>query len=103
MVSIVFFNLDDLDVRNLIRNQTEEILNTDQPLTIDEVQKEPQALTDIKRFVDKKRRPGQFLLTGSANLLMMKKVSKSLAGRAGYLYLEPMTLLEQTGQGQSGF
>lgn len=45
------------------------------------------------------RRPGQFLLTGSTNLLLMKSVSESLAGRASYLTLWPMTRREQRGLG----
>ncbi len=47
-------------------------------------------------------RRGQFLLTGSANLLMMGKVSESLAGRASYLTLWPMTRREQRGEGRCG-
>ena len=43
-----------------------------------------------------------FLLTGSANLLLMRKVSESLAGRASYLTLWPMTRREQLGLGQCG-
>jgi hypothetical protein len=48
-----------------------------------------------KRAIDRDRRPGRFLLTGSANLLLMRQVSESLAGRASYLTLWPMTRREQ--------
>ncbi|MDE2836385.1 MAG: ATP-binding protein [Chloroflexota bacterium] len=72
------------------------------PLTIDEVQRAPDLLLAVKRAIDSKRQRGQFLLTGSANLLLMRRVSESLAGRAGYLTLWPMTRREQLGQGREG-
>src|SRR5882757_5511309 len=50
-------------------------------LVIDEVQKAPQLLPAIKHAVDVKRKAGRFLLTGSANVLSLPKVSESLAGR----------------------
>ena len=64
------------------------------PVTLDEVQREPDLLLAVKRAIDRSRRPGQFLLTGSANLLLMRGVSESLAGRASYLTLWPMTRRE---------
>src|SRR5581483_8979938 len=54
------------------------------------------------RAIDRDRRPGRFLLTGSANLLLMRQVSESLAGRASYLTLWPMTRREQRGEGRAG-
>jgi hypothetical protein len=56
----------------------------------------------VKRAIDRKRMPGRFLLTGSANLLLMRQVSESLAGRASYLTLWPMTRREQRGEGRAG-
>jgi predicted AAA+ superfamily ATPase len=52
--------------------------------------------------IDENRVPGRFLLTGSANLLLMRKVGESLAGRASYLTLWPMTRREQAGMGRCG-
>jgi predicted AAA+ superfamily ATPase len=66
------------------------------------VQREPDLLRAVKRAIDRRRRPGQFLLTGSANLLLMRGVSESLAGRASYLALWPMTRREQRGLGRCG-
>jgi predicted AAA+ superfamily ATPase len=51
-------------------------------LIIDEVQKAPGLISEIKLLVDSDNRPGQFLLTGSANLLELDMVDESLAGRA---------------------
>jgi predicted AAA+ superfamily ATPase len=97
-----FLSLDDLDVADLARRDPDALLGEDGPVTLDEVQREPQLLLSIKRAIDRGRRPGRFLLTGSANLLLLRRVSESLAGRASYLTLWPMTRREQLGQGRCG-
>lgn len=71
-------------------------------LTVDEVQRVPELLLSIKELVDADRANGRFLLTGSANLLLLQSVSESLAGRARYLTLWPMTRREQLGLGRCG-
>lgn len=95
-------SLDDFDVRDAARRDPEALLGGDDPLTLDEVQREPDLLTAVKRAIDRNRRLGRFLLTGSANLLLMRQVSESLAGRASYLTLWPMTRREQLGLGRAG-
>ena len=95
-------SLDDFDVRDVARRDPEALLGGHGPLTLDEVQREPDLLLAIKRAIDRDRRPGRFLLTGSANLLLMRQVSESLAGRASYLTLWPMTRREQLGLGRAG-
>jgi predicted AAA+ superfamily ATPase len=97
-----YFSLDDLDVVDAARRDPEVLVGGDQPVTLDEVQREPDLLRAVKRAIDRHRRPGQFLLTGSANLLLMRQVSESLAGRASYLSLWPMTRREQRGLGRCG-
>jgi uncharacterized protein len=62
----------------------------------------PELLLAIKELVDANRVDGRFLLTGSANLLLLKTVSESLAGRARYLTLWPMTRREQLGLATCG-
>ena len=96
-----YATLDDLDVRDAARRDPESLLGPG-PVTLDEVQREPELLPAVKRAVDRDRRPGRFLLTGSANLLLMQRVSESLAGRASYLTLWPMTRREQRGEGRAG-
>jgi len=59
-------------------------------------------LIAIKREVDRDRRPGRFVLTGSANLLAMKPVRESLAGRASCVSLWPLTRRERLGLGVAG-
>ena len=97
-----FFTLDDLDVLDSARRDPEALVGRDHPVTIDEVQREPHLLNAVKRAIDRQRQPGRFLLTGSANLLLMRRVSESLAGRASYLTLWPMTRREQMGLGRGG-
>jgi predicted AAA+ superfamily ATPase len=97
-----YFSLDDLDVRDLAQRDPGALLGGTEPLTLDEVQREPDLLHAVKQAIDRRRRAGQFLLTGSANLLLMRRVSESLAGRASYLTLWPMTRREQRGLGRCG-
>ena len=97
-----YLSLDDLDVLDAARRDPESLLEGGAPVTLDEVQREPDLLHAVKRAVDRRRRPGRFLLTGSANLLLMRRISESLAGRAGYLTLWPMTHREQNGSGRAG-
>ncbi len=97
-----YSSLDDLDVLDAARRDPEVLLGGSQPVTLDEVQREPRLLHAVKLAIDRGREPGRFLLTGSANLLLMRKVSESLAGRASYLTLWPMTRREQRGLGRCG-
>ncbi len=84
----VFFTLDDLGVLGQVKTDPDFLLRV-RPITIDEVQRAPEFLLAVKRQVDQERVLGDFLLTGSANLLLMGGVSDSLAGRAVYLDLPP--------------
>lgn len=66
-------------------------------VTLDEVQRVPELLRAIKVAVDRDRSPGRFLLTGSANLLLLPDLSESLAGRMEVIYLHPLTEAEKEG------
>lgn len=61
---------------------------------IDEIQRAPELLLAIKKSVDEDRRPGRFLLTGSANLMALPTVADSLAGRMQTLSLLPLSQSE---------
>jgi len=69
---------------------------------LDEVQRAPDLFTSIKTAVDRNRIPGRFILTGSANVLLVPKLSDSLAGRMDVLRLHPLAQAEMTGR-SSGF
>jgi predicted AAA+ superfamily ATPase len=94
--------LDDFDVLAAARRDPEALVGGNEPITIDEVQRAPTLLSAVKRAIDRNRKAGRFLLTGSANLLLMRQVSESLAGRASYLTLWPLTRREQLGLGSAG-
>ncbi len=97
-----YHTLDDLDVRALAERTPDELVGRPGPMALDEVQRVPDLLLAVKRAVDRDRQPGRFILTGSANLLLMRSVSESLAGRAAYTSLWPMTRREKSGQGRAG-
>ncbi len=90
--------LDDPEPLALAKkNPTEFLLTYPPPVTIDEVQRAPELFLAIKSWVDKKRDPGSFLLTGSANVLMLPKVADSLAGRMEIIDLLPLMQAELEG------
>ena len=97
-----YATLDDLDVLDAAQRDPEVLVGGPGPVTLDEVQRAPELLRAVKRAIDRDRKSGRFLLTGSANLLLMRQVSESLAGRASYLTLWPMTRREQRGLGRCG-
>lgn len=71
---------------------------------LDEIQRAPDLVLAVKEAVDRqpRRTPGQSVLTGSANLLDMRKVADTLAGRASYMTLWPLTRRERLGLAQAG-
>ncbi len=64
------------------------------PIIIDEIQKVPELLSEIKKDVDTNRINGSYILTGSANLLSFKNISDTLAGRIGLFELYPFSMKE---------
>jgi hypothetical protein len=99
-----YLTLDDLEVRLQAEADPEALVARAPQLVLDEVQRAKDLLIAIKRAVDRDRprRPGRFVLTGSANLLMLKRIGESLAGRAVYVTLWPLTQGELAGQGRTG-
>lgn len=97
-----WLTLDDMDVLQAIESDPSLVFDGMRPVAIDEIQRAPELLPGIKHAIDMNRAPGRFVLTGSANLLLMGGVSETLAGRAVYLTLSPMTRGEQSGAGRCG-
>lgn len=97
-----YTTLDDIDALARAEAEPDAFVRDPGPMTIDEIQRAPGLLLAIKRAVDRKRTAGRFLLTGSANLDLTKAVSESLAGRAVYLTLQPLTRREQLGSARAG-
>jgi len=98
-----FLSMDDFDVLRQAKIQPEALWAGADRIILDEVQKVPELLSAVKRVVD--RSPGRvkFVLSGSANLLLMRQVTESLAGRAVYYVLDPLTMGEINRQPPSGF
>lgn len=69
------------------------------PVILDEIQYVPELLPYIKNSIDENRKPGNWILTGSQNFVLMQGVSESLAGRAAILSLLPFSLSEREGNG----
>ena len=65
---------------------------------LDEVQRVPEIFTSLKAAVDARREPGRFILTGSANVLLVPKLADSLAGRMDLLRLHPLAQVELAGE-----
>jgi len=77
-----YFTLDDPVIFSAIKNDPLSFLNQlDQPAILDEIQRVPELFVPLKKVVDENRRAGFFILTGSANVLTLPKLSESLAGR----------------------
>jgi len=94
-----YVTMDDLDVMAIATKDPGAIIEDSGPLIIDEVQKAPNLLPAIKMAVDRDR-SRRFILSGSSNLLLMKGVSETLAGRAIYLDLFPFSYGEYKGKGR---
>lgn len=89
-----YHTMDDFDTLRQVRDNPVSLWAGTTEVVLDEVQKAPELLLAIKRTVDEHPGRYRFVLSGSANLLLMGKVSESLAGRAVYLTLDPLTLGE---------
>ena len=93
-----YLTLDDQTVLDAARSDPIAFIRGLDHATIDEVQRAPELLLAIKKSVDEDRRPGRFLLTGSANILTLTKVADSLAGRMETIQLLPLARTELLGQ-----
>lgn len=87
-----YLTLDDRVILAAARNDpTGFVAGLSGPVVIDEIQRAPELFLDIKAAVDRDRKPGRFLLTGSANVLLLPQLADSLAGRMEILQLWPLS------------
>ncbi len=95
--------LDDPDPLHLAKTRPAEFFQVYKaPLSIDEIQRAPELFLSLKAQVDRERKPGSYLLTGSANVLLLPKMADSLAGRMEVVDLTPLTQGELIGIGECG-
>jgi predicted AAA+ superfamily ATPase len=91
-------NLDDEVIRRAAQDDPTGFLDHEGLTVIDEVQRVPELLLAIKARVDRVSRPGQFLLTGSANVLRLPRVADALTGRIEIIDLWPFSQGELAGR-----
>ncbi len=93
--------LDDVSTRINAKDDPNRFVETlEKPVTIDEIQKVPELLESLKIYIDKHRNNGDFLITGSANILDMKQTKDTLAGRIVELNLYPLSIKERENKAQ---
>lgn len=94
-----YITLDDVTNLTSARNDPYYFLSRlKTPAVIDEIQHAPELFLSIKMLVDENRKPGHFLLTGSANVLLLPEIADSLAGRMEVFTLFPLSVGEIIGQ-----
>jgi predicted AAA+ superfamily ATPase len=90
-----YVSLEDPDTRQRVASDPRGFLAAHpQGLVLDEAQRVPELLSYLQTAVDADRRPGRYIVTGSQNLLLSAAVGQSLAGRAGYMELLPLSYAE---------
>ncbi len=90
-----YVNLEEPDTRELAQADPRAFLGAPgKEMIIDEIQRVPELLSYIQSIVDRKKKKGQFILTGSRNFELMESVSQSLAGRTAILNLLPLSISE---------
>ena len=95
----LYVSLEAPDVRTRALEDPRSLLAQSDHMVIDEIQRAPDLLSYIQVLVDEDRRAGRFIVTGSHNLLLMKSVAQTLAGRTAVLTLHPLSLAELRGKG----
>lgn len=90
-----YFTFDDEAARGAAeRDPIGFVADLPERVILDEVQRVPALFTALKVAVDRRRTPGRFILTGSANVLLVPRLADSLAGRMGILRLHPLAQCE---------
>lgn len=89
-----YFNLEDPDIRAFAEEDPRGFLGSKDYMIIDEVQRHPNLISYIQGLVDKNKRVGQYILTGSHQLELSKNISQSLAGRTAIAKLLPFSFKE---------
>jgi predicted AAA+ superfamily ATPase len=94
--AVKYVTLDDLSTLSAAKTDPDSFLGRydDTTLIIDEAQLSPELLRTIKKFVDSDRRSGKYILSGSADIMALPKMSESLAGRCEIFYMYPLSQTE---------
>ena len=90
-----YANLEDMNTRALAKNDPEEFFTRfPEPVIIDEIQRVPELLSTVQVRIDKSKKAGQYILTGSQQISLKNTIAQSLAGRIAIIKLLPLSLEE---------
>lgn len=90
-----YVSLEDYDVREFAENDPRGFLNRyKENIIFDEIQRAPKIISYLQTHVDKMRKNGKIIITGSHNFLLTEQISQSLAGRVGIVKLLPFSIKE---------
>ena len=95
-----YYNLEDLNTFDIVQADPMGFVRANSEVIVDEVQRLPELLSAIQVVVDERNILGDYILSGSQNLLISEKISQSLAGRAAYQTLLPLSMSELTAVGK---
>ena len=94
-----YYSLDEDELRNAaLRDPDGFATSLIRPAVIDEIQRAPDLMLAVKQILDRDRTPGQFLLTGSADLVRARVIADALPGRVEYVHLWPLAQAEIAGR-----
>ena len=90
-----YANLEDMNTRLLAKDDPEEFFTRfPEPVIIDEIQRVPELLSTVQVRIDKFKKKGQYLITGSQQISLKSSVSQSLAGRTAIVQMQPLSMHE---------
>ena len=90
-----YANLEDMNIRALAKNDPEEFFTRfPEPVIIDEIQRVPELLSTVQVRIDKNKKKGQYVITGSQQIPLKNFISQSLAGRIAIVQMQPLSLVE---------
>jgi predicted AAA+ superfamily ATPase len=95
---MAYYTLDSSSTLSTAEEDPQGFIETIDSAIIDEIQRAPMLMLAIKLSIDQDRRPGRFLLTGSANVLALPQIADSLAGRMETHTLLPLSQSEMQGR-----
>ena len=99
-----YLTLDNLETQRRAAEAPMALLTSADRVIVDEIQRNPDLLLAVKELIDDdpSSQAGRFILTGSTNLLGLRTAGETLAGRAGYVTLWPLSRREALGEGRPG-
>ena len=90
-----YANLEDMNTRILAKEDPNEFFTRfPEPVIIDEIQRVPELLSTVQVRIDKFKKKGQYIITGSQQIPLKNTVSQSLAGRVAIVQMQPFSLEE---------